>query len=122
MEGEMRKDRRKKGEEAKRQEQGRVESARLGTGGRKWQHDPQNAPPHPAHAQPRAPFCVSSLLCALQRRWGVQAGWALRGRVPHLQEGINTCGDNVEGGSKAVWKAPVVVRPTPPYTLGASIP
>ena len=79
-------------------------------------------PACPACAQPRAPLCVGTLLHGLWGRWGVQAGWALWGRVPHLQEGINTCGDHERGGSKVGWKAPAVVRPTRPYTLGASIP
>lgn len=118
---------RQSGRKREKTERGRsgAEWRRLGSGtGRcKWQCDPQHTPSlhciarscarHLPCTRPWAPLRVSTLLCALQGRCRLQAGWALRGRVPQLREGVNTCGDNAGGESKAGWKVPATVRPTP---------
>lgn len=88
----MKDDKREKERGKTEGEQGRVEVA--------WGQQVRMAarpPPHPPRPDSCAqhpawvPLCIRTLLGALQGRWGLQAGRALRGRVPQLRGGL-TCG------------------------------
>lgn len=95
-------------DERGKKERGRRQKGRAGQVQRAAR--PHTHPPSPdsctQHPQTPAwvPLCIRTLLGALQGRWGLQAGGALRGRVPQLRGGI-TCGGGWGGESRAGWEA-----------------
>lgn len=85
----------KRGKERERRQKGRAGRVEMAWGQQvQMAARPHTHPPIPnycaQHPQTPAwvPLCIRTLLSALQGRWGLQAGGALRGRVPQLRGGI----------------------------------